>query len=604
MFSIHSFVTNRACILILALIACLSGQVGLIAQDADLIAIGKEKFHSQDSASGAVLEDFEPYGAFAFIGESSPGSILANPVPFILEPDMTTTQLVFEEDGWNFEEDYDDMATLDSETPNGTYTINYTGTNDGAVSGSLTITGDAYPNAPSLTAASFNALQSGSLSTGVTIEWVPFQGGSATDDFILIEIETIGFGNSDIIFETEPFEINGTITSVAIPAGLLEDGGGYEVCIEFFKSVESKEIGGASAAAFYGSDNCVAFGDTSRKSLQLNFFHDSGSFNSPASNQITTSIFPLSNSQYSLSYGLEDDASNFPDESLVSFGAPAGSPFNGVTATSFFGPDQGVGFGNYQPNSTPVPMDASGLSGTYSVSVSGVEAVSKEVDFSSVVEQSLIVVPTINLNPDNTIQSVDFVLKDLQNQEVTSTNFIHNLSINIFGADFTPLFETFDLSIETASIVTSSLIAWDDVQGLNFFYTTQSGNSYSTGYDKDVNQSEPDVLGGTDIQGFQGWKGSPWYMNYNVEFWPWIFHDEHGWQFVATASTSDVIFAWDLGLGEWVFFNESSYRWIFIFGGDNAGWVFTFGDNTPDRRFFQRLDNGSLFSVPPDLPAN
>ncbi len=113
-----------------------------------------------------------------------------------------------------------------------------------------------------------------------------------------------------------------------------------------------------------------------------------------------------------------------------------------------------------------------------------------------------------------------------------------------------------------------------------------------------------DVFCGEDIPGFPGWRASPWYLNYNVDFLPWIFHDEHSWQFLSDTSTEEVIFVWDLGLGEWVFLNENSYRWIFLFGGENAGWVFTFDDNTPDRRFFQRLDDGSLFSVPPGLPTN
>ncbi len=112
-----------------------------------------------------------------------------------------------------------------------------------------------------------------------------------------------------------------------------------------------------------------------------------------------------------------------------------------------------------------------------------------------------------------------------------------------------------------------------------------------------------DVFCGEDIPGFPGWRASPWYLNYNVEFLPWIFHDEHSWQFLFEGNTEEVIFMWDLGLGEWIFFNENAYRWVFIFGGENAGWVFTFGDNTPERRFFQRLDDGSLFSVPADLPV-
>ena len=111
-----------------------------------------------------------------------------------------------------------------------------------------------------------------------------------------------------------------------------------------------------------------------------------------------------------------------------------------------------------------------------------------------------------------------------------------------------------------------------------------------------------DIFRGQPIDGFPGWKASQWDLNYNVDFWPWIYHDEHGWQFVDSGSTEEVIFVWDLGLKNWIFLNESTYRWQFLFGG-NSGWIFTFGDNTPDRRFFQRLDDGSLFIVPEGLPV-
>jgi len=112
------------------------------------------------------------------------------------------------------------------------------------------------------------------------------------------------------------------------------------------------------------------------------------------------------------------------------------------------------------------------------------------------------------------------------------------------------------------------------------------------------------IFGGESIDGFPGWKASSWYLNYNVDFTPWIYHDEHGWQFVSEDSTEEVIFVWDLGLGEWLFFNENTYRWMFLFG-DNSGWIWTFEDNThPEWRFFQRFDDGSLFSVPAGLPVN
>ncbi len=111
-----------------------------------------------------------------------------------------------------------------------------------------------------------------------------------------------------------------------------------------------------------------------------------------------------------------------------------------------------------------------------------------------------------------------------------------------------------------------------------------------------------DTLSGVPIDGFPGWRSSPWYLNYNVDFWPWIYHDEHGWQFVDSGSTEEVIYVWDFGLGEWLFFNQNTYRWMLLHG-DNKGWIWTFADNSPDRRFFQRNDDGSLFSVPAGLPV-
>ncbi len=111
---------------------------------------------------------------------------------------------------------------------------------------------------------------------------------------------------------------------------------------------------------------------------------------------------------------------------------------------------------------------------------------------------------------------------------------------------------------------------------------------------------------GWDI--FNGWPDgeniyvSPWFGSYNTEFFPWIYHQEHGWQFIFESSAKDVVFLWDMGLQEWIFTNAESSRWIYLYG-DNPGWLWTFEGNTPQRRFLQRLDDGSIFSVPNGLLA-
>ena len=111
---------------------------------------------------------------------------------------------------------------------------------------------------------------------------------------------------------------------------------------------------------------------------------------------------------------------------------------------------------------------------------------------------------------------------------------------------------------------------------------------------------------GWDI--FSGWPqgenlyDSPWYGTYSTDYFPWIYHREHGWQYLFEGSAKEAIFLWDLGLQEWIYVNSKTYRWVYLYGG-NPGWLWTFEDNTPERRFFQRLDDGSVFSIPEGLLA-
>lgn len=105
-------------------------------------------------------------------------------------------------------------------------------------------------------------------------------------------------------------------------------------------------------------------------------------------------------------------------------------------------------------------------------------------------------------------------------------------------------------------------------------------------------------FGSTEIDGFPGWRSSPWYGNYNVDFYPWIFHDDHGWQYISEGASSEAgIFLFDLGIGQWLYFSSDTFRWMYMFGAEE-GWIWTFSDNPPGSRNFQRLDDGTLFSVP------
>ena len=106
-----------------------------------------------------------------------------------------------------------------------------------------------------------------------------------------------------------------------------------------------------------------------------------------------------------------------------------------------------------------------------------------------------------------------------------------------------------------------------------------------------------DVFDGVEIDIFPGWQASPWYDNYNAKNLPWIYHEEHDWQFVSNGSSETAIHLWDLGLGEWLYLNESTYRWQFLFG-DTPDWIWTFPGNTSESRLFYRAADGTFISVP------
>lgn len=94
-----------------------------------------------------------------------------------------------------------------------------------------------------------------------------------------------------------------------------------------------------------------------------------------------------------------------------------------------------------------------------------------------------------------------------------------------------------------------------------------------------------------------GWVASPWYGAYNTTFAPWIYHAEHGWQFLGDMTASMGTFIFDLGLEAWLFVQEESYRFVYFFGAAQAGWIYTFPDNTPDSRFFAWAETGEIFSL-------
>ncbi len=120
---------------------------------------------------------------------------------------------------------------------------------------------------------------------------------------------------------------------------------------------------------------------------------------------------------------------------------------------------------------------------------------------------------------------------------------------------------------------------------------TGSPDPFAVAFDRPF----PDPFGGEEIADFPGWNASPWYDDYFTDLWPWVYHSQHGWQWVNLENGPQGIFLFDLGLNEWIFLNENTYRWFFLFG-DTPGWVWSFPDGNPVERFFVRANSDCIFS--------
>ncbi len=134
------------------------------------------------------------------------------------------------------ESDFAEKADLDRIFPNGNYVFTMHTAHDGDQSVTLAIGPDSYPNAPTI--QNFSTTQAIDGSQTFTLEWAAMAGGTAAD-FIEVILER----NGACYFETpgpgEPGALDGTATSVTIPAGSLPPGRSIEGELVFAKVADT-----------------------------------------------------------------------------------------------------------------------------------------------------------------------------------------------------------------------------------------------------------------------------------------------------------------------------------------------------------------------------
>lgn len=148
---------------------------------------------------------------------------------------------------WTTTDWFSSQPALDFVHPNTNYVVTVNTVNDGPVVVPFNLTGDAYPNAPHV--ANYTNAQAVRPEVDFLLQWDAFTGGT-TNDQIRVDIEDIPTANNliengaNIILGARTFRsgeprdvtaLDGTATSVLIPAGTLNAGHNYRARITFVK---------------------------------------------------------------------------------------------------------------------------------------------------------------------------------------------------------------------------------------------------------------------------------------------------------------------------------------------------------------------------------
>ena len=136
----------------------------------------------------------------------------------------------------NFEidiQDYTAQSFLDTDYPNGDFSMNITDGGDAQNYGPFSVTGDAYPDPPHL--LNPMALHSHDLSQSFTLKWAPFAGSDASDEMFVSIWDTQT--DDELFFEF----LAPSATSIVIPGGTLASNKHYEIGLTFINKTATHE---------------------------------------------------------------------------------------------------------------------------------------------------------------------------------------------------------------------------------------------------------------------------------------------------------------------------------------------------------------------------
>ena len=207
------------------------------AQFVSSFGVTKTGYYVQTNDSTPVLDSFDPFEFYVYVVDSGL-SVIDSAV--VMVPSVPPQQIDLLALGLYGVQYFPTQADLDQSFRNGAYTFQVTDEDFDFLYETVTLAGNAYPTIPQL--LNYASLQSINTNADLTLQWQPFQGGT-TGDVIDVDIED----DTGTVFTSE---VDGTVTSVVVPAGTLMGSTTNDVFLTFNKVVDLNSNSAQGEAAY------------------------------------------------------------------------------------------------------------------------------------------------------------------------------------------------------------------------------------------------------------------------------------------------------------------------------------------------------------------
>ncbi len=89
------------------------------------------------------------------------------------------------------------------------------------------------------------------------------------------------------------------------------------------------------------------------------------------------------------------------------------------------------------------------------------------------------------------------------------------------------------------------------------------------------------------------WIFSPWFGFYHISYFPWIFHEDHGFNYLFPDSSPEGIYLYDPIIADWLFAVEAYYPDLYFF--DGQGWMRFLAESESNRQYYRYSDGEMVF---------